>query len=126
MKTAFVDLTRLNTAELKIINAFYTARKAELLWDADVYYLNDKNQEAGYFYDRTLNALARTHQILPAIILQDQTGGGCFGTRTTGRAQVVRQSLEAWMKKAWRPKKIAVVLASETLYGRYSGNFLKK
>ncbi len=115
-KLLFCGFNALNTAELKIINAFYTARKAELLWDADVYYLNDKNQEAGYFLRQNFKYFGQN--------APDFTGNHFTEPKQVevvsvpgqlGQAQVVRQSLEAWMKKGVAPEKIAVVLASETL-----------
>ncbi|HET6244000.1 MAG: PD-(D/E)XK nuclease family protein [Bacteroidetes bacterium] len=48
-KIIFVGFNALNQAEEKIIRALLEIGKAEILWDSDSYYLNDKNQEAGKF-----------------------------------------------------------------------------
>jgi ATP-dependent helicase/nuclease subunit B len=48
-KVIFAGFNALTTAEEKIIDALVNAGKAEVLWDADEYYLADRQQEAGDF-----------------------------------------------------------------------------
>ena len=45
----FAGFNALNTAEKSIFKSLAEAGKADILWDADNYYLNDENQEAGKF-----------------------------------------------------------------------------
>ena len=45
----FVGFNALSRAEEHIIRVLVDAQKAELIWDADPYYLNDRRQEAGEF-----------------------------------------------------------------------------
>lgn len=45
----FVGFNALSRAEERIIRVLVDARKAELVWDADQYYINDWRQEAGDF-----------------------------------------------------------------------------
>ncbi len=45
----FVGFNALSRAEERIIRVLVDAQKAELIWDADPYYLNDRRQEAGEF-----------------------------------------------------------------------------
>ena len=45
----FVGLNALTTAEKKIIDFFVTQNRASLFWDADSYYVDNKNHEAGLF-----------------------------------------------------------------------------
>ncbi len=45
----FVGFNALSRAEEHIIRVLVDAQKAELIWDADQYYMNDKRQEAGEF-----------------------------------------------------------------------------
>ncbi len=48
----FVGFNALSKAEETIIRAFVEAGKAEVFWDADTYYLNNHNHEAGLFLRR--------------------------------------------------------------------------
>lgn len=48
----FVGFNALSAAEEHIIRVLVDAQKAELIWDVDPYYLNDKRQEAGDFLRR--------------------------------------------------------------------------
>ena len=48
----FVGFNALSAAEEHIIRVLVDAQKAELIWDADPYYLDDKRQEAGEFLRR--------------------------------------------------------------------------
>ncbi len=51
-KIIFAGFNALNKAEEKIIETLVNANKAEIIWDADSYYLNNVNQEAGRFIRR--------------------------------------------------------------------------
>lgn len=53
-KIIFVGFNALTAAEKKIIFAFSNGGKAEIIWDADHYYLDDDKQEAGRFIRRYL------------------------------------------------------------------------
>jgi len=48
-KIVFVGFNALNKAEETIISTLIKQNKAEILWDADAYYLNDDIQESGLF-----------------------------------------------------------------------------
>jgi len=48
-KILFIGFNALNKAEEIIITTLINQKKAEILWDADVYYLNDELQESGMF-----------------------------------------------------------------------------
>lgn len=45
----FVGLNALTTAENHIVDYFVSQKKARLFWDADAYYVENKNHEAGLF-----------------------------------------------------------------------------
>jgi ATP-dependent helicase/nuclease subunit B len=51
-KIIFAGFNALNKAEERIIETLVNANKAEIIWDADAYYLNNTNQEAGRFIRR--------------------------------------------------------------------------
>lgn len=51
-KIIFAGFNALNKAEERIIETLVNADKAEIIWDADAYYLDNVNQEAGKFIRR--------------------------------------------------------------------------
>ena len=51
-KIIFAGFNALNKAEERIIETLVNADKAEIIWDTDLYYLNNTNQEAGKFIRR--------------------------------------------------------------------------
>ncbi len=48
-KIIFAGFNALTKAEEVIIDSLVSIRKAEMLWDADAYYMEDEKQEAGFF-----------------------------------------------------------------------------
>ncbi|HSF53153.1 MAG TPA: PD-(D/E)XK nuclease family protein [Algoriphagus sp.] len=48
--TVFIGFNAFTGTEEKLIKHFITQFGAEIYWDLDAYYLNDKNQEAGLFF----------------------------------------------------------------------------
>lgn len=54
-KLLFCGFNALNAAELKIFHKLFEQKKADLLWDVDVYYLHNQNQEAGLFMRNNFN-----------------------------------------------------------------------
>jgi RecB family exonuclease len=53
-KVIFTGFNAVTAAEEKIMDFLYSVGKAQFLWDADAYYLNDKDQEAGDFLRKSL------------------------------------------------------------------------
>ncbi len=51
-KIIFAGFNALNKAEEQIIEKLLNSGKAEIIWDTDSYYINDKRQEAGKFIRR--------------------------------------------------------------------------
>jgi ATP-dependent helicase/nuclease subunit B len=115
-KMIFCGFNALNAAEIKIFNGLYLQKKAEMLWDADIYYLNDKSQEAGHFLRENLKLFAEREPLF--------AGDHFHGPRTIkiisvpkqiGQAQVVKQTIQNYLDRGVPLDKVAVVLANEKL-----------
>ena len=106
----------LNAAELKIFNGLYTSKKADLLWDADNYYLKDNNQEAGLFLRNNFNVF---QQRKPSFIQDNFKEAKDIKIisvpKQIGQAQVVKQSIQKLIDAGIPLDKVAVVLANEKL-----------
>jgi hypothetical protein len=112
----FCGFNALNEAELRICKHLKTIGKGSFLWDADHYYLDDKDQEAGLFLRRNFEYFDIKH---PETIGNDLSSEKDIHIvsvpRQIGQAQVVRQSLEALLAQGITMDKVALVLANEKL-----------
>lgn len=115
-KILFCGFNALNAAELKIVNTFYLQKKADLLWDADKYYLNDRTQEAGHFLRNNFNLFKQQE---PSFIEDSLVSAKDISIisvpRQIGQAQVVKQTLQRMLNEGIPMDKVAVVLANEKL-----------
>ncbi|UHG93533.1 PD-(D/E)XK nuclease family protein [Spirosoma oryzicola] len=124
----FVGFNALSRAEEQIIRVLVDANKAELIWDADQYYINDWGQEAGEFLRRYRdNGWLFSKQNREDL---DQLSNNLLGTekniRVVGvpnasmQAKVAGKIYQDWQTTGGhkyntsRPK-TAIVLADETL-----------
>ncbi|MBA5628421.1 PD-(D/E)XK nuclease family protein [Moheibacter lacus] len=108
----FVGLNALSNAEKKIVFELEKSGQAKLFWDADRYYLEDSNQEAGYFLRKYKSSLSEwnwefDHFSQPKNI--EVTGIG----KRVGQAKYLHQILEKIPEDEYT--ETAVVLAEETL-----------
>ena len=129
----FVGFNALSRAEEHIIRVLVDAQQAELVWDADQYYINDWRQEAGEFLRRYRdNGWFFSKQNRAEL---DQLSNNLLGTekniRVVGVANASMQAKVAgkiysdWKREQRtstdtefgepRPSKTAIVLADETL-----------
>ncbi len=115
-KILFCGFNALNAAELKIFNRLYQQKKAEILWDADRYYLDNPNQEAGLFLRNNFK-LFQQHE--PGFIQEnfkaDKNIRIVSVPKQMGQAQVVKQTLQQLIDAQVPLDKVAVVLANEKL-----------
>ena len=115
-KMIFCGFNALNAAEIKIFNGLYLQKKAEFLWDADNYYLNDENQEAGMFLRQNLRVFGEKE---PLFISEHFKGPKTVNIisvpKQLGQAQVVKQTLQDYINRGIPLDKVAVVLANEKL-----------
>jgi ATP-dependent helicase/nuclease subunit B len=115
-KLIFCGFNALNAAELKIFNSLYTNKKADLLWDADNYYLNDLNQEAGLFLRNNFELFAQREPLFISNNFKSPKHIKIISVpKQIGQAQVVKQSIQQLINEQVPLDKVAVVLANEKL-----------
>jgi CRISPR/Cas system-associated exonuclease Cas4 (RecB family) len=116
-KIFFAGLNALSTAEEKIIEYLVMADKAEVFWDADAYYIEDKNQEAGDFIREYLNKwptdpvkwIENDFRLTEKMIHVYGIPG------STGQAQKAGQIISTLRSSEANPDRTALVLADEKL-----------
>ncbi len=115
-KIIFAGFNALNAAELKIFNSLYSGKKADILWDADKYYLEDKTQEAGMFLRRNFDLFAQKDpQFIENNLIRDKEIRIISVPKQIGQAQIVKQTLQRFIDEGIPMDKVAVVLANEKL-----------
>lgn len=115
-KTIFCGFNALNASELKIINHMLHGKTADLLWDADEYYLNDINQEAGLFLRNNFKHFNINHkQFLQTNFRNKKNINVISVPKQIGQAQVVKQTIQYYLNNNIPLDKVAVVLANEKL-----------
>ncbi|MDD2982079.1 MAG: PD-(D/E)XK nuclease family protein [Crocinitomicaceae bacterium] len=111
----FAGFNALSEAELSIFKQLNKMGRAQIIMDADEYYLKDKNHEAGMFMREMMEKLSVTK--LPFI--QDSLTNGSKKieliacSQTTGQAKVVGSILEGLSKE--EINKTMILLADESL-----------
>lgn len=98
----FAGFNALTKAEKKITAALINQNVAEMLWDADEYYLEDKNQEAGFFMRKELDAADKKNfkwvdngfkEILKEITV-------CGTPKNLGQAKYAAAIVKKWVEQA--------------------------
>jgi len=115
-KILFCGFNALNAAELKIFHKLFEQKKAELLWDADTYYLENKNQEAGLFLRNNFELFKeRAPSFIESNFKTKKEIKIISVPKQIGQAQVVKQTLQKLIDKNIPLDTVAVVLANEKL-----------
>ncbi len=108
----FAGLNALSNAERKILFELEKSGRTQLFWDSDSYYMEDSNQEAGYFlrsYKESLNEWKWQFDAFsqPKKIEVTEVG------KRVGQAKYLHKILDEIPEEEWT--ETAVVLAEETL-----------
>lgn len=112
----FCGFNAFNAAEIKIIQTFLQRQKAELLWDADTYYLNDTAQEAGSFLRQNQKHFpVKNWQFVGDHFKLPKQVSVLSVPKQIGQARVVKQHLEHLLAEGYSADKIAIVLANEKM-----------
>jgi len=115
-KLVFCGFNALNAAELKIFHKLFEQKKADLIWDADTYYLNSLNQEAGLFLRNNFNLFKEREPFFIQDNFKEKKEIKIISVpKQIGQAQVVKQTLQHLIDREIPLDKVAVVLANEKL-----------
>ena len=116
----FAGFNALTKAE-EILMSYYVSGGASVYWDADTYYVLNKQQEAGQFFRAYKNhaVLGRTFSDdIPSNFLttaNDKTVNLIGVAQKVGQAKLVGQQLEEKLAVGLDPEKTVVVLADESM-----------
>jgi len=115
--TIFIGFNAFTGTEEKLIKYFITQFEAEIYWDLDAYYLNDKNQEAGLFfreYQRDKVFGPTFPEVIPSLIQTNKTQIHTYATPLkTNQANLVGTILEKIPKENW--EETVVILPDEQM-----------
>jgi hypothetical protein len=115
-KMIFCGFNALNAAELQILSGLQVANKADLLWDADKYYLDDLNQEAGLFLRKNLELFGQREPLFIGENFKNAKNIRIVSVpKQIGQAQVVKQAIQKYIDEGIPLDTVAVVLANEKL-----------
>ena len=116
-KVLICGFNALNKAETIIFSDLVKEKKATIIWDADSYYVNNEEYEAGLFLRKnfsntwldTKNNIGNYFKEIPKQI------DIVAVPKQMGQAQVVSHQLHEWIRQGKSLNKMAVVLADESL-----------
>ena len=112
----FCGFNAFNEAELRITKTLKDLGKAEFIWDADRYYLDNAEQEAGVFLRNNFKHLEIKEPIeINSFLTTSKQIEVITVPKQIGQAQVVKQSLEKLLKAGVTMDRVALVLANEKL-----------
>lgn len=116
-KVIFIGFNYLSLAEKNIISAIELKGKAEVIFDADKYYLNNNNYEAGKFLRKNISAF---NQIDKSIIIDELLNSGKNITilstpLQTGMVKAAGSELKNLAVSDFNEDQTAIVLPDEAL-----------
>jgi len=115
-KILFCGFNALNAAELKIFHKLFEQKKADLIWDADRYYLDNPNQEAGLFLRNNFEFFKEREPFFIQDNFKERKDIKIISvSKQIGQAQVVKQTLQQLIDRGIPLDTVAVVLANEKL-----------
>lgn len=115
-KIIFAGFNALNAAEIKIFGSLLESKKADILWDADRYYLDNHLHEAGLFLRKNFEFFKQKEPVHTGEFFRsNKTIQIIQVPKQIGQAQVVRQCVQKYLDAKIPLDKVAIVLANEKL-----------
>ena len=116
-KIVFAGFNALTPAEEKIIQQFRKAGKAEILWDADRYYIDNAEQEAGRFLRKVIkNEPADNFKWISGDLKSHHKKIRLIGVpQKVGQVKAAGSLLRDWIGSGKNPDSTAVILNDESL-----------
>jgi hypothetical protein len=115
-KIIFCGFNALNAAETKIFSSLCKSGKAEIIWDADKYYVEDQVQEAGLFLRRNFrNFIDKNINFIGDYFKDEKNIDVIAVPKQMGQSQTVSNIVKDLLEKGVTPDSIAIVLANEKL-----------
>lgn len=112
----FAGFNALTPAEEELIKHFVAEQGAEMLWDIDLYYLEDQNQEAGVFlrkYQKDTVFGPTFPKELPNRITADKNVSAIGVALEVGQAKLVGERVDELLEAGTKPEEIVVVLPQD-------------
>ncbi|MBP7809120.1 MAG: PD-(D/E)XK nuclease family protein [Bacteroidia bacterium] len=115
-KIVFCGFNALNAAETKIFSSLCKSGKAEVIWDADSYYLDNPVQEAGLFLRRNFKTfIDKNTNFIGNYFTEEKNIDVIAVPKQMGQSQTVSTIVKNLLDKGVAPDSIAIVLANEKL-----------
>lgn len=115
-KILFCGFNALNAAETKIFSSLCQSGKAEMLWDADRYYVDNQVQEAGVFLRRNFKKFPQKNANFVGDYFKEEKNIDVIAVpKQMGQAQTVSNIVNDLLGKGVAADSIAIVLANEKL-----------
>ncbi len=118
----FAGFNALTLAEEKVLSYFVDNTNAQIIWDADAYYVNNNAQEAGTFFREYQKhpVLGKTFsEHIPSNFqkkISEQTEVHVIGAaQPVGQVKAMAQVLQELLKKGLRPEETLIVLPDEKM-----------
>lgn len=115
---AIVGFNALNKCEKKLFSYLKANKKVKFFWDADKYYLNDENQEAGRFLRENVKKYPPHNDIgiIDSIKPFKKNIEVITAPSPVSQVKMLEAILEEWKTyKDYNPEKTAIVLGDENL-----------
>jgi hypothetical protein len=113
-KLIFCGFNALNAAETKIFSGLCQSGKAEILWDADKYYIDNPVQEAGLFLRRNFKTFSNTN-FIGEYFRAEKNIDVIAVPKQMGQSQTVSNIINNLLDRGETLDSIAIVLANEKL-----------